>query len=709
MTTLLSSNRLGNPFRAARRERLAKNIEQHVPFYVRMQISSYEARVAALLSAMVTAQREGAPHYYAFFCSSTSESISGALKVVRHNLHAKNPAAEKTTLVYDQSQSLEEVFDPFHAGPDEALVPGLVYCADATTFENRLREGVPPSIMLRGGESLPQEAIERLLAFASSQGSLTILDETTTDLAEGPLAARLAVFPDVIVFGENLGNEQVPTGCFLIREKLFEVWNSGKDYNIHSNTWGGNSASLSTVLDYLHSIPAYRQLPAKVADEIESVVDSHAAVTAMYQKSCSPKMAAMLNLGGLNKNIRSAQRASVVIAAGKGTRTVIDASGTYGVNLRGHNPHEVLASVLQCHDEAHDYWQDLEQQLATLTGLAHVLPAVSGATSTEAALTMGLLAAAPKKTIVAMKGGFSGKTLLSLISTSRERFKLPFQPLYRHVQYIDPFGGEGPSQLRDLCAAGDVATVILETVQGEGGVRAIPPQMLAALAQYREQYGYSIIVDEVQTGMYRTGCFLNYQGKLPQVDIVAMGKGMSGNVFPVSACLVSDKVYQRAREQNEALVQRYTQQYRCQFGAHIALDSIIAGKELRLADHARELGAHFLERLRGSTADLAFVKEVRGEGLMVGIEFDPAKLPGLIRDSFGGLIASRCINDPQQPILTAYNPDKPFLIRFVPPLCITREEIDAVVETMNRALRAGIAGLLKPVVVNLIKSKLGRY
>jgi acetylornithine/succinyldiaminopimelate/putrescine aminotransferase len=709
METLLSQNRLSNSFDESCLQMLAENIRQRVPFYVRMQISSYEARVAYLLNAMVTSKQLATGNYFTFFCSSTSESLSGAVKVVRHNLYAKDPNAGTTTAVYDPTKSLREIFDPFGGGIDEALVPGFIYFEVFSDFEAYLRKQKPPSIMLRDCDQLSVDSIEGVLSFASSNGIYSMLDESSTDLRQGPLAARLSVLPDVIAFGENLGDNRVPTGCFLIKDSIFHVWNSGKDYNIHSNTWGGNSASLSRVLGFIESTEYYGKLPSIATEEIRDVVGSHHAVTKMYERNCSPKMAAMLNLGGLNKDIKCAQDATISTVSRTGNTTVVDASGTYGVNLRGHNPQEVLQTVVECHDTSHDYWEDLERLLEEKTGLPRAFPTVSGATSTEAALTIGLLASAPKKRIVAMKGGFSGKTLLSLVSTSRDRFKLPFQPLYPHITYVDPFGGEGESQLRGLCKQGDVGVVILETVQGEGGVRAIPQSFLDALIRLREEYGYYIIVDEVQTGMYRTGRFLNYQGKLAEVDIVAMGKAMSGNVFPVSATLTTEQVFQRASIQNLPLVKRYYSQFRCEFGAHIAIDSIRSGEQLQLAQRAKDKGIYFLERLRAATADLKFVKDVRGEGLMVGIEFDEAKLPALIRDSFGGLIASRCINDSIQPVLTAFNPDKPFLIRFVPPLCITTAEIDAVVATMNRALRSGVFGLLKPVIKNVFKSKLGRY
>ena len=91
---------------------------------------------------------------------------------------------------------------------------------------------------------------------------------------------------------------------------------------------------------------------------------------------------------------------------------------------------------------------------------------------------------------------------------------------------------------------------------------------------------------------------------------------------------------------------------------------------------------------------------------MVGIEFDGSKVPGLIRSNYEGLFASRCANDPVQPVLVAVNPDNPLLIRFIPPLCITKAEIDAVVATCERTLKCGLAKLLAPVAINTIRTKL---
>ncbi|MEZ6090589.1 MAG: aminotransferase class III-fold pyridoxal phosphate-dependent enzyme [Pirellulaceae bacterium] len=712
MSTVIQKqyNRLSKPFGPEQLRLLESNISRKVPFYVRMQISSYEARTGYLLNELVNLDHASRRTYYSFFSSSTTEAISGAVKLVRHNHFTRLPDVTPLIAVFDPTSNLQETFDPLASGVNEAFAPGFEYFTNIDTLRDFTVDHPSVHVMIRLPEQLSLDVIDDIMLDATRRRVFTILDESSTDLSQvAPVSSQLRASPDVIVFGENLGDHRVPTACFIMRDDVYRVWGTGKDYNLHSNTWGGNSISLANVLSFLETTPGYRRLDSKVPRRIADASQSHTVATQLYSDHCSPKMAKMLKLGGLNKNIRSAYQTQIETLTHNGSRSVIDASGTYGVNLQGHNPMEMLDDVVRRHDVRHDYWNDLESLLSAEVGLPHILPAVSGGTSVEAALVAALLAAAPKKKVIALTGGFGGKTLISLIGTSREKFKTPFGPLYPHVSYVNPFVDSGRDELSKHLETGDVAVVIMEMIQGEGGVRACPQSFIDFLNEQKERHGFFIAVDEVQTGMYRTGRFLNCIGKVTSPDIIAMGKALSNNVFPVSAALLSAEVYQKAMATNPDALSRYQNQFRCQFGAHVAIHAIESGKRLGLAEHARTAGEYFRSRLADIAKDLDFVKEVRGEGLMIGIEFEESKLPKLLRASFGGLLASRCVNDPLQPVLVAFNPDKPFLIRFVPPLCITMQEIDAVIETFRRALHSGHFGLLKPIVTNLINAKLGRY
>ncbi|GAG51021.1 unnamed protein product, partial [marine sediment metagenome] len=221
----------------------------------------------------------------------------------------------------------------------------------------------------------------------------------------------------------------------------------------------------------------------------------------------------------------------------------------------------------------------------------------SGATATENLFALALLANAPKKKIIALEGGFSGKTLPSLVGTAKKRFRDLFGPLYPHVVTVDPFDSQFEQTLRGELQGDDVALVIVETIQGDGGIRSCPQAFFDFLNANKGRYGYLIAVDEVQTGIYKTGRFLNYEGRIEQPDLVAMAKALSENVFPVAGTLVSDDVFERARARNSEAVELYANAHRCQFGAQVAKHAIETGQQLGLADHARELGEYFRGRL----------------------------------------------------------------------------------------------------------------
>jgi len=686
---------------------LANLIQAETPFYVRMQTSPFEAQMAFLLNHLVHPERNQARHDFVFFGSSTSEAISGALKIVRHHrLVSRIKSGNPTTAVYDPSNTLRVLFDPLGLGVQEALVPGLVYFDALAPFLDFTDRHHPASVLLCHADKLPPSTVDGLLRDLKQRRIDTIVDESSTNLSEnGPFCARLETLPDVITFGENLSNHRAPAGCFMMGESIYKTWNNYKNYNLHSNTWGGNSVSLTFVLEYLKTTPGYRKLTDPARKQLQVASASHPAASRLYSRYCNPRLATMLATAGLNKDILSARHANLQIAEQRGPIRVLDASGTFGVNLRGHNPAEIAAEVLAKHDKNHDYWRDLEARLQQKTGLPRLLPAVSGATAIETVLAMGLLAKFPRKKVVALRHGYHGKTLMALAETAQDRFREPFGPLYPHVVHIDPFHEDIQRELLQHMEDQDCAMVILETIQGDGGVRACPQEFFEVLNKNKAKYGYLIAVDEVQTGWYKTGKLLNCQGKVEKPDIVAIGKAMSDNVFPVAGTLVSEQVYLQARLKNKEAVGLYANRYRCQLGAQVALHAIEMGDRLGLAKHALKVGNYFQSRLKEITQDIDWVKGVRGEGLMVGMEFDRNRIPWLLRGNYGGLFAARCANDPKQPVLVAVNPDKPLLIRYLPPLCITNREIDAVVETVRRALKCGWWQLLGPILGNMAKAK----
>src|SRR5260370_21615357 len=148
---------------------------------------------------------------------------------------------------------------------------------------------------------------------------------------------------------------------------------------------------------------------------------------------------------------------------------------------------------------------EVAARLRDLTGLDNVLPAVSGATAVENALKIALGAQHPRRHVLAVKAGFGGKTLFALTGTANASYKEHIEPLYGDVLYVDPFAPDATAQIEAALAKHPVAVVQVELIQAVGGVRRGPVEGIRYLEARRRHWGYLLLVDEVQTGVWRTG------------------------------------------------------------------------------------------------------------------------------------------------------------------------------------------------------------
>jgi acetylornithine/N-succinyldiaminopimelate aminotransferase len=266
-----------------------------------------------------------------------------------------------------------------------------------------------------------------------------------------------------------------------------------------------------------------------------------------------------------------------------------------------------------------------------------------------------------KTEIVAFSGSFHGRLFASLAATDRPDYRRPFEPLLAGVQIV-PLG--------DRAAAGRAVTdrtaaVIVEPLQGEGGVRAVEPEFLAFLRALCDERGAALIFDEVQCGLGRTGTLFACEQSGVTADLLTLAKPLAGGL-PMGAVLVSDRVAAALAPGDHATT----------FGggplvATVALEVLrtIADPDF-LAD-VRAKGAAFGERLRRLAAAAPRVREVRGRGLMWGIE----------------------LGEPAAPVVTAARERRllvltagPNVIRIVPPLTISRDELDRGAQVLAEVL-----------------------
>ena len=366
---------------------------------------------------------------------------------------------------------------------------------------------------------------------------------------------------------------------------------------------------------------------------------------------------------------------------------VFDASGEryldcggYGVFLLGHGHPDVLAAVhgqLELHALPTRILLDpvVAEAAAALAavapaGLEHVYFTTSGTEAVELALKLGR--ASGRRRIVAMHGGYHGKTLGALSATGRALYREPFLPLLPDVQHI-PFGDA--QALDTTLASGPPATVILEPVQSEGGVVVPPLSYLRAVQQACATHDAMLVIDEIQTGLGRVGRWwaIDREGVIP--DILLAGKTLSGGLVPVAAVVANARAFEPI--DRDPFIHSST------FGGSpLASAAAKATIEVISRDavvpHAAQLGVRLKAEISSLVDRLCphLISDVRGEGLLIGIEFATDELAGelMLELLDGRVLANHSLNAGR-------------VIRLTPPVTLSESEIDWLLSALERALR----------------------
>jgi acetylornithine/LysW-gamma-L-lysine aminotransferase len=302
---------------------------------------------------------------------------------------------------------------------------------------------------------------------------------------------------------------------------------------------------------------------------------------------------------------------------------------------------------------------ELENRLvaAADVGIQRVFLCNSGAEAVEGAFKLARYSTG-RKDFVAAKRGFHGRTMGALSATWNKKYRDPFLPLvpgFRHVVY---------NNLEDLQEAVDenTAGVILEVVQGEGGVHPGTAEFLHGAQDICREKGALLILDEVQTGFCRTGKMFAYQHYGLQPDLIALAKSIAGGI-PMGALLIGERIRPIA-----PAIHANT------FGGNpltsaAAVAALDAYEEERIAEKAAELGAYLMDKLRALPSPL--IREVRGLGMIVGVEIKKKATPYIAAlGERGVLVLPAGLN----------------VIRLLPPLVITRPQLDRVVEEIAAVL-----------------------
>lgn len=305
----------------------------------------------------------------------------------------------------------------------------------------------------------------------------------------------------------------------------------------------------------------------------------------------------------------------------------------------------------------------LQRQLAERLGKAcgyedfRLFLVNSGAEANENALKLASFHTGRRRILAARKA-FHGRTSLAVESTDNPRIVAPVNA-GGHVTFLPLNDLEA---FRTELQKGDVAAVIVECIQGVGGIRMATPEFMRGLRQACDETGTVLICDEIQCGYGRSGKFFAHQHLGVRPDLITVAKGI-GNGFPLAAVLIGP--------QFEA---SYGQLGTTFGGNHLACAAALAVLDVmekeNLVANAAETGRYLMERLQGLS--LPGVTEVRGRGLMIGIEFEhPVKE-----------IRSRLVHE-QHVFTGAASTD---ILRLLPPLCLSRAEADDFLERLTKAV-----------------------
>lgn len=357
----------------------------------------------------------------------------------------------------------------------------------------------------------------------------------------------------------------------------------------------------------------------------------------------------------------------------------LDFLGGHGVFNVGHRHPQVIQAVKEQLDKyplvaskviLDQTLADFAEKLAKITpgALTQIFPCNSGTEAVEAALKLARAKTGRVEFISAI-GGFHGKSFGSLSVSGRQVYKEPFKPLLADTKQV-PYGD---IEALKAAVSTQTAAVILEPIQGEGGVILPPRGYLKAAQEICRQHKVLLIIDEIQTGLGRTGSMFasEYEGLEP--DILCLAKALGGGVVPFGVMVATKEAF-APFEENPFL---HTSTFGgCSLGAAAALATINVIEKEELAENAAVKGGYFLEKLMELKEKYPkLIKDVRGRGLLIGLE--------LVNEGVAGSIIYELDH---KKIITLQMLNNPKVLRFEPPLIVNFKQIDYVINSLNEAL-----------------------
>lgn len=384
--------------------------------------------------------------------------------------------------------------------------------------------------------------------------------------------------------------------------------------------------------------------------------------------------------------IQTYERYPLLFVSGKGVHLTDEQGNQYldllsgiGVCALGYNHPAVTEAIAKQSAELlhtsnlfyHRGTTELAIRLTEITGLDRVFFCNSGTEAWEAALKLARAHAGRLRSegkhlgtkFLALEHSFHGRTMGSVATTHKLKYRAPFAPVMPDVEFV---AFNDVSALRAAFSP-EVCAIAMETVQGEGGINPVSEEFLSAARELCDSTGALLILDEIQSGMGRTGKWCAYQHYGIKPDVTTLAKPMAGGI-PVGAMLCTEEA---ARAFTPGM-------HGTTFGgnplacavANAVIDEI---RQAGLLDHILSTGEYFRSQILELKAKYPAIVEVRGLGLMIGVELDSDELAKSI---LAGMMSRRIL----------INRTHETVLRFLPPFLITREHVDQTIIALNELL-----------------------
>ncbi len=369
----------------------------------------------------------------------------------------------------------------------------------------------------------------------------------------------------------------------------------------------------------------------------------------------------------------------VVFTKGKGAllwdingKEYLDCSSSYGVAVLGHCHPKVVAAIqtqaeqlITCHgayynDKRAEFIEKLTKIMPS--GLTKAFLSNSGAESVECAIKLARKATG-KTEIIALMGSYHGKTMGALSATWDKKYREPFMPLVPDIKHVAP---DNADKIREAITE-KTAAVLMEPIRGEGGIRVPPDGYIQEVREICNKRGVLLMFDEVQTSFGRTGKLWGCQNWNVTPDVICLAKPFAGGL-PIGITVARDDLMSQFKIGEHSTTFSGSPLV-CAAGC-AAIDALI---EDRLVEKAAMNGAYFKGQLERLAANHKIVKEVRGLGLMLGMELRYEVLGTILKTLERGVL-----------ILDAGRT----VIRLLPPLVITKPQIDRAISALDEALGA---------------------